>query len=350
MPIQVWGGSLFYRRARCWVKVATVKCAGLGAMTVLGATVFVSPSWSQDAVAEGWKIAAPWRSAARTGTPAFMAKELTKVLQVPVEVETSVEGTLDGALIWSLANAKTQPSLVLLSDELVQTGGVEDPNNPRNLSLYEPLALMLLTRWCLFVPAGGQPVEPKTLLESLRVKRASPHIAIPELGGRMSVWVRGMEQRTHRKWQVSTYGLRGSVAEALRRGADVALGYCSRQKAHPEQTRILLQSGNIRSDAMPDVPLSAASGWMPMDHGWVAWAVPKAVAPVQREKMAVALYRVMGTASMKERLGSVGHVFEHWTPQQSREHIEAFTRTWQSISHLLDQGESQDVKQQHQMP
>ena len=324
----------------CWLNAFTAKYTIVRMVAgLLCAFVTVSSVGAEEAEVGAWKIAAPWRSPGKLGTPELFAQALTKELQVLVEVEAAVEGTMDGALAWSLANARTQPSLVLLSDELVQVSDRNDPDSPRNLSLYDPLILVWLTRWCLFTKDGTKAEDPKALMQSLRTQRASPHIAIPEIGGRMSVWVRGMEQRTKRKWVVSTYGLRGSVADALERGADVALGYCSRQMKHPNQTRILVQSGNVPAATMPDVPLSAASGWMPMDHGWVAWAAPKSIELAQREKMAAALYRVMGTVEVQARLDGVGHVFEHWTPQQSREHVEAFTRTWEAVSDLLHQGE-----------
>lgn len=334
------------RSTCCFVKAAVVRCIGLGVIGLLGAAVPASSLWAEELAAQEWKIAVPWRSPGRTGTPALFAQELTKELQVPVQVEASAEGLLEQTLAWSLANAKTQPSLVLLSDELVQTVGEDDPSNPRNLSHYEPLVLMWQTRWCLFTKAATEPKEPKALMDALSAQPALPHIAIPEEGGRMSVWVRGVEQRTRRKWRVSAYGLRGSVAQALQAGADVALGYCSRQKTHPQQTRILFQSGDTHAQTMPDVPLSYESGWMPLDHGWIAWATPKAVAAAQREKMAVALYRVMGTVPVKERLAGAGHVFDHWTPQQSREHIEKVTRAWHAVSNFLDRVELHEVERE----
>lgn len=286
-----------------------------------------------------WVVAAPWRSPSRSGTPAFFAQELSAELSVPVKVEEKIEGGKELTLAWSLANVKERPILLFLSDELVLTQENPEIDSPRNLSHYEPLALIWLTRWCLFSSQGIDAKAPTPMLDWLQKRSNPPHIAIPEEGGRMSVWVKGMEVRTQRKWQVSTYGLGGSVATALKQGADVALGYCSRQKMHPDDTRILLQSTSFREKTQR----TDARGWLPIHHGWVAWAAPKQIPSQQRDAMAAALYRVMGKPHVQTRLQAAGHFFEYWTPAQTRNYVESFTASWINIRKLLDSADEEVV-------
>ena len=312
--------------------------AGLYVSLTLFASLLLPPyAFAQALDTHEWVIAAPWRSPSRSGTPDFFAQELSQELSVPVKVEEAIEGAKELTLAWSLANATSRPNLIFLSDELVLTQGNAKADNPRNLSHYEPLALIWLTRWCLFASQGTAPQEPASMLHALQKRAHPPHIAIPEEGGRMSVWVKGMEIRTQRKWKVSTYGLGGSVAAALQQGADVALGYCSRQKAHPNETRILLQSTSFHEGPQK----TDSRGWLPLNHGWVAWAAPKQISTQQRDAMAAALYRVMSKPHVQKRLQAAGHIFEYWTPAQTRTYVESFTASWVSVQQLLESADNE---------
>lgn len=284
-----------------------------------------------------WKLVVPWRPPqVSVDVPELFAQALRKELGEPVEVHAPVYDQQDDALRWSLESASTQPSLVLFSEELALMGK-EDKAHPRHLSHYEPAMLIWQTRWCLYV-AKDSPLQQSAALQAwLHNPVQTPVIAIPEAKGRLSIWVKGMEQRTGRKWQVQTYGLKGSIVEPLAQGNTVALSYCNRQRLHPDQTRIVAQSGPTPAVTLPQVPLFSDIGWLPMQKGWMAWMVPKAVPVVQRQRMEAALERVMRDPSVQSALAGTGHVVRALTAQEAKHTIASFARTWHGIDGILPQ-------------
>jgi len=75
-----------------------------------------------------------------------------------------------------------------------------------------------------------------------------------------------------------------------------------------------------------------------MVKGWLAWMVPKTMPAAQREKMATALYRVMGKPAVQAQLRSTGHVVQHMSAAMSKQHIEDFAKTWRDIEALFSMG------------
>ena len=282
-----------------------------------------------------WKMVVPWRPQLVTvDVPVMFASHLTQELKVPVVLEESVYNKHEEALTWALEIVKKQPTLVLFSEELSVVGeGAR--SSPRHISHYEPLIMIWQSRWCLFADANSPLQNTDALKAWMTDPAATPTVAITEPGGPLSIWLQGMERRTKRKWNVHVYGLRGSILDALDKGAGVALSYCNRQKLHPNRTRILAQSGPLRSELLPDVPLFSEVGWAPMAKGWMAWMVPKDTPADQKEKMAQALYRVMGKPAVQAQLRSTGHVVQHVSPAVSKQYIESFAETWRNIDTLF---------------
>ena len=88
---------------------------------------------------------------------------------------------------------------------------------------------------------------------------------------------------------------------------------------------------------LPDVPLFTEVGWAPLSQGWMGWMVPKETPIAQREKMAQALYRVMGKEEVQVQLRRTGHVVEQMSPQAAKKHIQSYVQTWSGIDELFDQ-------------
>ena len=286
---------------------------------------------------ESWKIVVPWRPPLVTvDIPVLFAQELSQVFALPVVIDEASYNKQEDALTWSLAVAPTQPSLVLFSEELALLNA-EDRANPRHISHYEPMMLIWQTRWCLFGLKDSKLHKPGALKDWIANDKETHKVAIPEGKGRLSIWVRGLEQHTRSKWQVHTYGLTGSFIDVLEDGVDVAVSYCNRQKLHPDKTQILAQSGPTRSEMLPEVPLFAEIGWAPLAKGWTGWMTPKGIPVAQREKMAEALYRVMGKAEVQAQLRRTGHVVQHVDAQMAKRHIETYEKVWGRIDELLGQ-------------
>ena len=286
---------------------------------------------------EAWKIVVPWRPAlVSVDVPVLFASELTQVMQSPVVVDEATYNKQDEALTWSLTSAAaSQPSLVLFSEELALTNAT-DLDSPRHISHYEPLMLIWQTRWCLFALKDSQLQRPGALRAWLQSNSSMRKVAIPEEKGRLSIWIRGLELHTRSHWEVHAYGLTGGIVQALESGVDVAVSFCNRQRLHPEKTQILAQSGPARSEMLPEVPLFSEVGWAPLAKGWMAWMTPKTTPLAQREKMAEALYRVMGQPHVQAQLRSTGHVVQHMDAKTSKQHIESFTQAWHGIDELLE--------------
>ena len=305
---------------------AAIACVG-------GASLFASTVHAQEA----WKIVVPWRTAlVSVDVPVLFANELTQVMQSPVVVDEATYSKQDEALAWSLASAAaSQPSLVLFSEELALTK-TADIGSSRHISHYEPLMLIWQTRWCLFGLKDSPLQRPGALRAWMQNKPSMHKVAIPEGKGRLSIWIRGLELHTQSRWEVHTYGLTGGIVQALENGVDVAVSFCNRQRLHPEKTQILAQSGPARSEMLPDVPLFTEVGWAPLAKGWMAWMTPKTTPLAQREKMAEALYRVMGQPHVQAQLRGTGHVVQHMDAKTSKRHIESFTQVWNGIDELFE--------------
>lgn len=288
-------------------------------------------AWAQ----VSWSIVVPWRPPqVSVDVPALFERALQRHLPVPVQIQQAVYNQQDEALAWSLQVASVQPSLVLFSEELALLGNA-DQAHPRHLSHYEPVMMVWQTRWCLYVAKDSPLQQPDALQAWMYDPQRTPVIAIPEAKGRLSIWVKGMERRTHRRWQVQPYGLKGSIVEPLVHGDAVALSYCNRQRLHPDKTRIIAQSGMTPSPTMPDIPLFTDLNWLPMQKGWMAWMVPKAVPHAQRAQMEAALERIMQDPAVLAQLRGSGHVVQAFTVQEARATLQSFTRAWRDIDEVL---------------
>ena len=328
---KIFSVTAVYGKRRLYEKAVRTKIT-FAMMVLLGLASFPA---STGHAQEVWKIVVPWRPALVTvDVPELFAKELSKALELPVVIDEATYNKQDEALTWSLGAAQSQPSLVLFSEELALLNA-EDTASPRHISRYEPLMLIWQTRWCLFGLKDSKFQKPGALKDWMQNHQETRKIVIPEGKGRISIWVRGLELHTRSKWEVHTYGLTGGIVQALENGVDVAVSFCNRQRLHPDKTLILAQSGPTRSERLPEVPLLTEVGWAPLSQGWMGWMVPKGTQLSQREKMAEALYRVMGKSEVQTQLRGTGHVVQHVDTQFAKRHIESYAKTWGGIDELL---------------
>jgi tripartite-type tricarboxylate transporter receptor subunit TctC len=251
----------------------------------------------------------------------------------------SVNSVLHGGGVKALEsvlqpNAAPPYSLVLMAEELALVGDAAKAS-AQHVSHYSPLLVVLETRWCLFGRADGPVTDARQLLSWARHKASAPRVAIPVTSGRVRLWVQGMAQRTHRDWQMDTYGVGGEFSQALHQGTDLALGRCDQQWQHAHRMRILAKGAEIEDGFLPGVPNFSELGWVPFGNGWLAWMAPNRVPPAERNAMAQHLYKISQEREVQAHLLGTEQVMVNLTPQASASYIEKFTQTWNQIGHLL---------------
>lgn len=284
---------------------------------------------------------APWMMVTPKVSPAYRLDLSTLFLQnLPPHTRTGVQihrpthNMGEEALAWSLQHAPQQKSIVLMSEELALIGDAAAAS-PRHLRHYAPLLVVLETHWCLFAKIDSPLAQAEHLIAWVKAKQSPPEIAIPVLSGRLRLWVQGMAERTQSVWNMQAYGVGGDPAQALRNGADVALGRCDQSWRHTSAMRILAKSTKQAAVAQPFVPEFSDLGWTPLGNGWVAWFAPLSIPQAERDAMAQALYAASRSPHIQSEIIASGQAAVDMSPAVSAQYIDSFARTWNEIGRLL---------------
>lgn len=304
--------------------------------SALGAVVLAAslPLQAQ-APAAAWQLVVPVASPAyRMDIGSLFAEALRKESGQTLQLQRGSLNQGVEALRSSLAQAPEVPSLVLMPEELALFGDAA-LHSPQHMIHYQPLLVVLETYWCLVVDERSPLRHAKDLLGWAKSKKMSPLIALPVAHGRMRLWVQGMAERTQRVWGIQTYGIGGDASLALQQGADLALVRCDQQWRNAQKTRVLAKSTKVPMGDWPRVPEFSDLGWMPLGNGWLAWVAPKSLPEPQRKAMAQLLYASSRATHIQSEIVASGQVAVDMTPEASRQYIEAFTRTWHDIGHLM---------------
>lgn len=286
---------------------------------------------------DAWQMWVP-RSIEAQATFQTLQLQLQKFLREPVQMQTFTSPPNIQA-----PSPGSKPQVFLLLNGS-QYGNPQ--TNPQHLSNLKPIMVFSEMPWCLFANAASRVDEQGNLFEWLQQQPQPVHIGIDAQSGGSMLWARALlhsqavSTRPALTVKISAFGGAYPLDQIFDKGAALVLAHCWRILNMPEHIAVVAQSRAQSASYVPAVPTFAKLGLPPLQTAWLTAFSDKNASAEDQQRLIHAMERLSLSPEAARALTNMGLTSLRLNHLQSRQYMEDYLRTWQSVSNLLQWDDS----------